>query len=50
VASKAEDLAKGDNPRFVVTPLTAAAFAGSALYEQEYCGRGDRENRIKERQ
>ena len=50
VVGKAEYLAKGDNPRFVVTSLTAAAFPDRMLYEQEYCGRGDRENRIKERQ
>src|SRR5205085_4010072 len=47
---KAEQLAKGPNPRFVVTSLSAAAFAAAALYEQEYCGRGDMENRIKEQQ
>jgi hypothetical protein len=50
VVGKAEHLAKGPNPRFVVTSLTAAARAGPALYEQEYCGRGDLENRIKEQQ
>jgi hypothetical protein len=50
VVGKAEQLAKGPNPRFVVSSLTARAFAGPALYEQEYCGRGDMENRIKEQQ
>jgi hypothetical protein len=50
VIGKAEHLAKGPNPRFVVTALTPAAFAGQAVYEQEYCGRGDMENRIKEQQ
>jgi Transposase DDE domain group 1 len=50
VVGKAEHLAQGPNPRFVVSSLTAAAFAGQALYEQEYCGRGDMENRIKEQQ
>jgi hypothetical protein len=50
VVGKAEQLAKGPNPRFVVSSLTAAACAGQALYEQEYCGRGDMENRIKEQQ
>jgi hypothetical protein len=50
VVGKAEQLAKGPNPRFVVSSLTAQAFAGPALYEQEYCGRGDMENRIKEQQ
>ena len=50
VVGKAEHLAKGSNPRFIVSSLTAEAFAGPALYEQEYCGRGDMENRIKEQQ
>jgi hypothetical protein len=50
VVGKAEHLAKGANPRFVVTSLTAQAFAAQTLYEQEYCGRGDMENRIKEQQ
>lgn len=48
VVGKAEHLAKGANPRFVVTSLTPEQFAAAALYEQEYCGRGDAENRIKE--
>src|SRR5262249_33564914 len=50
VVGKAEYLAKGENPRFVVTSLTATAFPDRVLYEQEYCGRGDMENRIKEQQ
>jgi hypothetical protein len=50
VVGKAEHLAKGSNPRFVVTSLPAGAFAAQALYEQEYCGRGEMENRIKEQQ
>jgi hypothetical protein len=50
VVGKAEHLAKGPNPRFVVTSLPAEACAGQTLYEQEYCGRGDMENRIKEQQ
>jgi hypothetical protein len=50
VVGKAEHLDKGANPRFVVTSLTTEAFAAQALYEQEYCGRGDMENRIKEQQ
>jgi len=48
VVGKAEHLAKGANPRFVVTSLTPEPFAAAAVYEQEYCGRGDAENRIKE--
>jgi hypothetical protein len=50
VVGQAEHLAKGANPRFVVTSLTAPAFDARTLYEQEYCGRGDMENRIKEKQ
>jgi len=50
VVGKAEHLAKGPNPRFVVSSLTAQACASQALYEQEYCARGDMENRIKEQQ
>jgi hypothetical protein len=50
VVGKAEHLDKGANPRFVVTSLTAEAVAAQPLYEQEYCPRGDMENRIKEQQ
>jgi hypothetical protein len=50
VIGKAEHLQKGSNPRFVVTSLSAEAFAAQTLYEEEYCGRGDMENRIKEQQ
>jgi hypothetical protein len=50
VVGKAEHLAKGPNPRFVVSSLAPEACAAPPLYEQEYCGRGDLENRIKEQQ
>jgi hypothetical protein len=50
VVGKAEQLAKGSNPRFVVTSLSTAEFDGRTLYEQQYCARGDMENRIKEQQ
>src|SRR4029077_5561025 len=50
VVGKAEHLDKGANPRFVVTSLPPEAFDARALYEQEYCARGDIENRIKEQQ
>jgi len=50
VVGKAEHLAKGANPRFVVTSLSAEDYPARILYEQEYCGRGDMENRIKEQQ
>ena len=48
VVAKAEHLEKGENPRFVVTSLTAEEWPASALYEELYCGRGDMENLIKE--
>jgi len=50
VIGKAEHLAKGANPRFVVTSLSAEAFDARSLYEKEYCARGEMENRIKEQQ
>ena len=50
VIGKAEHLPKGANPRFVVTSLTAEQFDARTLYEQEYCIRGESENRIKEQQ
>jgi hypothetical protein len=50
VVGKAEHLAKGANPRFVVTSLSAAALDGRTLYEAVYCARGEMENRIKEQQ
>ena len=50
VIGKAEHLAKGANPRFVVTSLSAEAFDARSLYEDEYCARGEMENRIKEQQ
>ncbi|MDQ2834556.1 MAG: IS1380 family transposase [Acidobacteriota bacterium] len=48
VIAKAEYLAKGENPRFVVTSLDAAHLPAQPLYEQLYCARGEMENRIKE--
>ena len=50
VVGKAEHLAKGSNPRFIVTSLSAERFAAQALYEDCYCARGEMENRIKEQQ
>jgi hypothetical protein len=50
VVAKAEHLAQGANPRFVVTSLGVEARAAKALYEEDYCGRGAVENRIKEQQ
>jgi hypothetical protein len=48
VVAKAEYLDKGENPRFVVTSLTADKWAAQELYEKFYCARGEMENRIKE--
>jgi Transposase DDE domain group 1 len=50
VVAKAEHLAKGANPRFVVASLSAEERAAQPLYEEDYCGRGEAENRIKEQQ
>jgi hypothetical protein len=38
---------QGENPRYIVTNLTAPA---QYLYDDLYCGRGEAENRIKEAQ
>jgi hypothetical protein len=48
VVAKAEYLDKGENPRFVVTSLTAEQWTAQDLYEKFYCARGEMENRIKE--
>ena len=50
VVAKAEHLSKGANPRFVVTSLPSEGRAAKPLYEEDYCGRGEMENRIKEQQ
>mgnify|MGYP001178112887 CR=1 FL=1 len=50
VVGKAEHLAQGANPRFVVTSLSQEQYGACSLYEDLYCGRGDMENRIKEQQ
>ena len=50
VVGKAEHLQKGENPRFVVTSLSTEQFDAKTLYEEQYCARGDMENRIKEQQ
>ena len=57
VIGKAEVTHGGHNPRFLVTNLPAAAFAGDAeaerftpakLYENFYCARGEMENVLKQ--
>jgi hypothetical protein len=50
VVGKAEHLAKGENPRFVVTSIAADEMDARSLYEDHYCARGNMENRIKEQQ
>jgi len=48
VVGKAEYLIDKQNARFVVSSIPIETIAGQVLYEDEYCGRGDMENRIKE--
>jgi hypothetical protein len=50
IIGKAEHLAKGANPRFIVTSLPKGRLTPRHTYEQIYCARGDMENRIKEQQ
>jgi Transposase DDE domain group 1 len=48
VVGKAAHVEKGPNPRFVVTSLPRTACEAQPRYEQEYCARGEMENRLKE--
>jgi hypothetical protein len=48
VVAKAEQIEGKENPRFVVTNLSAEQWSAQKLYELLYCGRGEMENRIKE--
>ncbi len=48
VVAKAEQIEGKENPRYVVTSLTADHWPPQKLYEELYCARGDMENRIKE--
>lgn len=50
VIGKAEVMALGNNPRFIVTNIGVEQHPGQGLYETVYCARGDMENRIKEQQ
>jgi hypothetical protein len=45
---KAEYLAKGENPSFVVASVPIEEMDARSLYEDFYCARGEIENRIKE--
>ncbi len=46
MVAKAEYLAKGDTPRFIVTNPTRQEYAAQLLCEKVYCARGEKENRI----
>ena len=46
--AKAEHIDGKENPRFIVTSLSAGQWPAQKLYEELYCARGDMENRIKE--
>jgi Transposase DDE domain group 1 len=48
VVAKAEHIDGKENPRYVVTSLSAETWPPQSLYEELYCARGDMENRIKE--
>ena len=48
MVAKAEQLEGKENPRYVVTNLSAAQWPAQQLYEELYCARGEMENRIKE--
>ena len=48
VVAKAEHIDGKENPRFIVTSLSAERWKAQELYEELYCARGDMENRIKE--
>ena len=50
VIGKAEWTQGEANPRFIITNKSSLEFDPRELYEKEYCGRGDMENRIKEQQ
>ena len=48
VVAQAEHIDGKENPRFVVTSLSAHDWPAQKLYEELYCARGDMENRIQE--
>ena len=51
VIAKAQHTGFGPNPRFVVTTLPCRSRReAERIYREEYCARGDMENRIKEQQ
>jgi hypothetical protein len=50
VIGKAEWTQGQANPRFIITNEDTQETPAQTLYEQDYCARGDMENRIKEQQ
>ena len=50
VIGKAEWTQGSANPRFIITHENPLEFDARELYEKEYCGRGEMENRVKEQQ
>lgn len=50
VIGKAEWTQGEANPRFIITNLNPLEFDARPLYEEDYCGRGNMELRIKEQQ
>jgi len=50
IVGKAEVIPGKRNPRFVVTSLSENEVSAEELYRQQYCPRGEMENRIKEQQ
>ena len=48
VVAKAEHIDGKENPRYLVTSLSAEIWPAQKLYEELYCARGEMENRIKE--
>src|SRR5207253_10073153 len=48
VVPKAEHIDGKSNPRFIVTSLSAEAWAARLLYEDFYCARGHIQTRINE--
>lgn len=50
IVGKAEYLAKGENPRFIVTSIQSELIDVRALYEDFHCACGEMENWIKEQQ
>lgn len=48
VVAKSEQIEGKENPRFLVTSLSAEQWDARSLYEKLYCARGEMENRIKD--